>query len=444
MVVSCATPGATTRSESPTTSATSSAAPIGSGTSSPQSTAASSVDLTDVGVLFFFSGAKAGWSRFDGATGKLTDIGYASVAVQAETPQVVYLGGPQGSASLLRWDGTLDQPYDCGGGGSISFNAAGACTSVGSHTGPGPLPITVFHTTPVAVRLPGEAQPRVILPADWGALGAALSPDSARLAVVRVEPPYPTADDQPFRMSLWIVEADGSTRLLYRPAPGRGLPLQWSSDGKYLTGFDARPGDPAPHLLLLEIAPGRVSDLGNAPALPASLAWSADGRLAFVRGSGSVSWRDKEIVLRERDGSERVVTPEGSVGLAPAWDPARGRLAWIAGPAGDGSGYLEGTGVGDRRVVVSNLSGETTEIRCPGRVAEGVRWSRDGEALLLLCRRPGATSDLFELWLHRFNAAGGPATVFVVTGLGWDDYFDRQNGVAPSLFMSVAWSRAVR
>lgn len=308
VVLSCVAPGATPmRSESPGRSTTNTAAPslaaAESGTPSPRSTPISSADVTDAGVLFFFSFSKAGWFRFDSATGRLSDIGYASVSVQAETSQIIYLAGPQGSTSLLRWDGTLDKAYDCGGGGFISFNAAGACVSFGSHTGPGPLPITVFPTPPVAVRLPGEARPRMVLPADWGAFAAALSPDSARLSVVRVEPPYPTADDQPFRMSIWLVEADGAARLLYRPAPGKGLPLQWSSDGRYLTGVEIRPGDSVLHLLLLDVASGRVTDLGNTPALPASIQWSADGRLAFVRGSGDVTWRDKEVVVRERGGA---------------------------------------------------------------------------------------------------------------------------------------------
>jgi len=439
IALSCAAPGTTTRSESPDASTT--VPPRESGGPSSQPTTGTA-GIADAGVLFFFSGSKAGWSRLDAASGRLTDIGYASVSVQAETSQGIYLAG-QGSAALLRWDGALDPTYDCGGGGFTSFNAAGACVSFGSHTGPGPLPISVFHTAPVAVRLPSDSRPRIVLPADWGAVGAALSPESTRLAVARVEAPYPTADDQPFRMSLWIVEADGVARLLYRPAPGRGLPLRWSFDGKYLTGIEARPGDSVLRLLLLEVASGQVTDLGNAPTLTESMAWAADGRLALVRGSGSVTWRDKELVVRERDGSERVLTPQGFVGFAPAWDPARGRLAWIEGPSGDGAGYLAGIGVGDRRVVVSNLAGDTTEIRCPGRVVEGVRWSRDGDALLLLCRRSGATSDVFELWLHRLNPPAAPTAVRVATGLGWDGYFDQQTGVAPSLSTSVAWSRAL-
>lgn len=325
VVLSCGAPGATpTGSESPSGFSTSTAA---SGTPSPRPSV-SSADVTDAGVLFFFSFSKARWLRFDSATGRLTDVGYASVAVQAQTSHFIYLGGPQGSTSLLRWDGTLDSPYDCGGGGFVSFNAAGACATFGSHTGAGPLPITAFPTPPVAVRLPGEARPRVILPADWGAVAAALSPDSARLSVARVEPPYPTESDQPFRTSLWIVEvADGAARLLYRPAPGKGLPLEWSSNGKYLTGVEVRQGDLATRLLLIDVESGRVADLGTTPALPESIKWSSDGRLAFVRGLGGVTWSDKEVVVRDRDGSERVVTPSGfcrvRAGVGPGARAAR-------------------------------------------------------------------------------------------------------------------------
>src|SRR5256885_2948715 len=102
LVLSCVAPGAApTRSESPGPSTTNSAAPSlasESGAPSPQSTPVSSVDVSDAGVLFFFSFSKAGWFRFDSATGRLTDIGYASVSVQAETSQTIYLAGPQGSA----------------------------------------------------------------------------------------------------------------------------------------------------------------------------------------------------------------------------------------------------------------------------------------------------------------------------------------------------------
>ena len=403
-----------------------------------------SVGAVDAGVVFFFSSSKTGWLRYDSGTRTIGDIGYASVAVQAETPEFVYLAGPQGSSSTLRWDGALERDYDCGGGGFISFNAVGACATFGSHTGPGPVPLTTYPTPPVTVRLPGEARPRTILPASWGAVAARWSPDSARLAVARVEPPYPLAADQYYQMSLWIVESDGSARVLYRPAPGRGLPLQWSADGRFLAGWDRTAAGAEPRLLLLDVGSGQIADLGSSPQQQEWVQWASDGRLAFVRGTDDVTWRNKQIVVRERDGNENVVTPPDRVSFAPVWDPSRGRLAWITGPSGDGTGYIEGTGVGDRRAVVSDLIGNTTEIRCPGRVVEGVRWSRDGQTLLLLCRRPAATTDAFELWLYQLDSGGGATPIPIVTSLGWDDRLDRERGFAPSLLTSVAWSRAVR
>ena len=71
--------------------------------------------------------------------------------------------------------------------------------------------------------------------------------------------------------------------------------------------------------------------------------------------------------------------------------------------------YIAGKAVGDRRVLVSDLSSEPLEIRCGDRVAEGVRWSQDGTALLFLCRRPDTRIDAFELWLYRPGTAGGAA-----------------------------------
>ena len=71
---------------------------------------------------------------------------------------------------------------------------------------------------------------------------------------------------------------------------------------------------------------------------------------------------------------------------------------------------------------------------------EGVRWSHDGTALLLLCRRPGARVNAFELWLYRLDVPGR-AAVPVVRGLTWGGV--SAYGLAPSLFTHTAWSRAL-
>ena len=74
-------------------------------------------------------------------------------------------------------------------------------------------------------------------------------------------------------------------------------------------------------------------------------------------------------------------------------------------------------------------------------VAEGMRWSADGEALLLLCRNPGRDPYPLEVWLYQL---GSGTSAPLITGLvsdpqarGFGFY-----GAQPSLFSIVAWSRA--
>src|SRR5438552_10150646 len=104
IALSCAAPGTTTRSESPDASTT--VPPRESGGPSSQPTTGTA-GIADAGVLFFFSGSKAGWSRLDAASGRLTDIGYASVSVQAETSQGSFgfdcLSKRQPYFYFLRW-----------------------------------------------------------------------------------------------------------------------------------------------------------------------------------------------------------------------------------------------------------------------------------------------------------------------------------------------------
>jgi hypothetical protein len=205
-------------------------------------------------------------------------------------------------------------------------------------------------------------------------------------------------------------------------------------------------------LFHIDLATGRTTSLGPVQ-MNSAPRWSATGRLAFVRGSGTESWMERTVVVVAPDGSAREVRasrPDGSAlwpsALAPAWDPTGTRLAWIASATAAASGaqgaaqdYLDGRGVGDRRVLVSDVASEPSEVRCGDGVAEGVRWSHDGSALLLLCRRRGARVDAFELWLHRI---GTPApAVPIVRGLTLGGV--EANGYAPSLFGHTAWSRGL-
>jgi hypothetical protein len=102
--------------------------------------------------------------------------------------------------------------------------------------------------------------------------------------------------------------------------------------------------------------------------------------------------------------------------------------------------YLAGRGVGDRRVLVSDLASDPVEVRCgAGTVAEGVRWAHDGSALLLLCRRPGMTVNAFELWYHALGAGAQPVVLVRGLTLGGVDPF----GDAPSMLTTTAWSRGL-
>ena len=161
-----------------------------------------------------------------------------------------------------------------------------------------------------------------------------------------------------------------------------------------------------------------------------------------------MTWENKRLIVRGADGRERIVRPptdQARVALAPAWDTALGRLAWVSGPevpgSGNGDGYVDGIGAGQRVVVVED-GGNESEVRCAaGRVAEGTRWSGDGEAVLLLYRNPGRDPYPLEVWLYQL---GSGTSAPLITGLvsdpqarGFGFY-----GAQPSLFSIVAWSRA--
>lgn len=240
--------------------------------------------------------------------------------------------------------------------------------------------------------------------------------------------------------------AGSAPRKLQIPAlPGFIDGYTLSPDGRYAA---------ARHLgglFLVDLASGHATHLGiGSGQETVAPRWSRDGRLVFVRGGGRESWLDRTVVVATPDGSMREIRgfpSDGGLpsGLAPVWDPAGKRLAWVASPSSAGRSddpardYLAGRGVGDRRVLVSDLTADPVEIRCGEGVAEGVRWSHDGAALLLLCRRPSLRLNAFELWLHPLGTPGARAVALVrrLTLGGVDS-----NGNAPSL-TNTGWSRGL-
>ena len=338
------------------------------------------------------------------------------------------------------------------------MSATGVGVGFGSHTGPGPGPFTGPWCPPAFIRLPGTARSTGFpagLCVQWAQVSTDgtqvligdLAPEATPGALIGAQcaPGYVTVDGKAcYRQRLWVMPVGGSPRQLQLSPDLPGLIPALSPDGRSAVGLQQGT------LFLVDLLTGRTTALG--PVSQAATRWRPGGGLAFVRGAATDAWSDKVVVVAAADGSTRDVRGaqrDGAsllpIGLAPAWDPAGLRLAWIAAPAAvpgasDIAGdYLNGKGVGDRRVLVSDLSSDPIEVRCGDRIAEGVRWSVDGTALLLLCRRPGTRVDAFELWLYRLGVVGA-AAVPIVRGITWGGV--DPHGFAPDLFTSAAWSRS--
>lgn len=350
----------------------------------------------------------------------------------------VYAAGRHGGLTLLGWDGTTAN-VGCGSGYE-TLSESGACVSSGIDG--------------VSVQLKGEDRLRLVLPADWGGASPVWSPTGDRLLLVREIAPRPGPGDDPGLSALWVLESGGRTREIYRPlARGVLSGPRWSPDGKfalvrqYTTTSNSLAADGiGVSLLLIEVARGRVVDLGSVSGVPQ---WGPRGQLAYVSGTGRMTWENKTLIVREADGRERIALApmtERRVALAPAWDPSSGRLAWISGPelrgSANGDGYLDGVGAGERVGIIDD-GGKATQVQCgAGRATEGVRWSNDGDALLLLCRKPGRDPYPLEIWLFRLRDGTSAALVTGLVGsppqaAGFGFY-----GAQPSLFSIAAWSRA--
>jgi hypothetical protein len=486
LIVACSAPAAVTTPAPAEPSATTptaapsnaSASPSPAATTAPPSSPVSAGAVPDAGLLFFFdySGppdigqtVTPALYRYDSATGALSKIdGWFSWGVAHETASGIYVPGPNGRMDFMRWDGTRasDQEFTAcqqepGYFASwCSVSATGVGVGYGSHTGPGPGPFTGPWCPPAFIRLPGTAR-STSFPPELCVQSARVSADGTQILIIDVarqaspgalvggqcQPGYATVDNTAcYEQRIWIMPVGGTPRQLrLSPALPGFVPGELSPDGSSAVGWHLG------ILVLVDLLTGKTTSLAQSQRT-GSPRWSASGGLAFVGGAHEESWINRSVVVVAKDGSARDIRslPDNgktawTIGLAPAWDPAGQRLAWIASPANvPGSDaaqdYLAGRGVGDRRVLVSDLTSAPLEIRCGEGIAEGVRWSRDGTALLLLCRRLGARVGAFELWLHRLGTPGG-APVPIVKGITWGGV--DAEGFAPDLFFNTAWSRAV-
>ncbi len=293
--------------------------------------------MPDAGLLYVI-GADDAIYRYDGRSGQLSPVWRAS-SFEGASPAGVYAAGRQGGLRLPRWDATTVE-VACGSG-YVALSVSGACASSGRDG--------------ISVQLPGERTPRLLLPADWGGGSPVWSPEGDRLLLVRTIAARPGPGMDPGLAALRVLESDGRTREIYRPAE-RGVlrAPRWSPDRRfalvrqYTTTSNSFAADGvATSLVLIEVATGQVADLGT--VLSASQ-WGPRGQLAYVSGGSRMTGENKRLIVRDADGQERVgraPTDEPRAALAPAWDAARGRLAWISGPelpgSGSGGGYIDGT-----------------------------------------------------------------------------------------------------
>ena len=418
----------------PTPSASAAPSPTAPRGSPPVSTGVA----PEAGVLFV-AGPDDWIYRYDGPTGDLRRV-TRHARIGLVTRDGAYAEGLEGGLVLLHWDGTVEN-VDCGPGRFQTMTVSGACLSY-----------VAQDSRSVWVRLPNETTARLLLPGDWGAGQIALSPEGRRVAVLRSKPG--TTFDARAHNALWIIDADGTPRRLYEPKEPDAFLffLAWSPDGRWLTVWEQpivsnsvmADGD---RLLLVDTTDGLVIDLGKTLVARGWLQWSADGRLAFVRGGDRQTWLGKQLVIRSPNGTVRVITDDDHVGLAPAWVPGPGGtpgLTWVEAPVGDGNGgvYVAGTGAGARYGVVSDdPRGQGRQLPFPG-IVEGLRPSGDAALTLVLVRRPRAPArdeyGALELWLMKPPGSGTSTQLRLITGLG--DLAFGYYGLQPSLFALVAWS----
>jgi hypothetical protein len=390
--------------------------------------------VPEAGVLYVW-GADDGIYRYDGSTGALTRVWGAST-VTRESAYGPYVLGRHGGLTLLRWDGTTKQV--CGGGNWSDVSTRGSCAFTGAGADR-----ALYTDSPEGAQ--GATLPRMLLPADWGSGVFAWDWNGLELAIVRGE-----ARPEPVRQhsTLWIMDLrhGGLTKIFDSASPTSYLSsLSWSGRRISVLETDSTSASASAdgtniRLWVIDADTGRQIDLGHVIYRPS---WSADGRLAFVRGGDRFTWTNKQLAVLDRDWTVTVVAGgAATIALAPAWQPVyeRARLAWIEAPATSECcvRYVAGVGPSAQRGAVLDSAAGRVAVSCPGMVTEGVRWASDDRSVLLLCRMPGVEYHALQLWYAPLP--GAPRAL--VTGLG--DLAFGYYGKQPSLLDLTAWSLADR
>jgi Tol biopolymer transport system component len=284
----------------------------------------------------------------------------------------------------------------------------------------------------------GEQQQ--LSPPDWEVSRFAWLPDGKGLILEmlkRQEPGTPSPGSWVLNQGLWRINADGSDLVPVYGWDAATLSTvdlgTLSPDGRWLTLWQglvsaSLRADGLP-LRIMPASGGEPQEIASFTLLqPGFVAWSPQGdRLAVVEGGGRETWADKQIVVMQPDGSQRILLSDaGRADLAPAWSPDGERIAFASGE----SGYEDYTELlRTRRIWMASSDGsDKRQLTDDPAYADGFpQWSADG-ADILFVRQEAAAINMdeelapVEIWLMK---ADGSEQHKLVDGLsnGWFGYY---------------------
>jgi acid phosphatase type 7 len=208
------------------------------------------------------------------------------------------------------------------------------------------------------LRAPGGGAVRGVHAAR-GASGATFSPQGRRIAFAAVG-------------DLWIMQADGADRRRLTTTPGPEGEPTWSPAGDQLAFTAGRRGRRA--IFRVAAAGGTPVALAAKPSDDRSPAWSAQGRIAFVRHTRR---SDELYVADVATGALTRLTRSRTDEAAPTWSPDGSRLAFTR-TRGDATDLY-----------VMNADGHRVRRLTQGQQVAAPAWSPDGRRIAFAMRVRG-------------------------------------------------------
>jgi Tol biopolymer transport system component len=287
---------------------------------------------------------------------------------------------------------------------------------------------------------------RQLSPPDWEVDRLAWLPDGKGLVLEMLksqEPATPSPGGWVLDQGLWRVNADGTGLIELYAWDAEGFATvdlgTLSPDGRWLTLWQglvsaSLRADGLP-LRIMPASGGEAREIGSFTLLePGFVAWAPQGdRLAVVEGGGRETWVDKQIVVMQPDGSDRVLLSDaGRADISPAWSPDGQRIAFTSGESSESETAYEKYPelLRTRHIWVASSDGSgKRQLTDDSAYADGFpQWSADGARILFVRQQAeainmeGDGSTPVEIWLMK---ADGSEQHKLVDGLsnGWFGYY---------------------